>query len=83
VAMATTWTVMSSIVISDVLCREMTMYCSEDYGLSSIMSKHVLSFYVLLLYSGIYPVTNLFWRLPIRGGRHNRIYIKNCDVFVS
>jgi hypothetical protein len=51
-------------VIYDVLCHAMSMYCCEDYGLSSIMLKLVLSFYVLLLYVSIYPVTNLFWRLP-------------------
>jgi hypothetical protein len=33
------------------------MYCCEDYGLSSIMSKLELSFYVLLLYVHVYPVT--------------------------
>jgi hypothetical protein len=50
---------MSSIMICDVLCHKMTMYCCEDYGLSSIMSKLKLSFYVLLLYVPVYPVTHV------------------------
>jgi hypothetical protein len=44
-------------VICDVLCRKMTMYYCEHYGLSSIMSKLELLFYVLLLYVLVYPVT--------------------------
>jgi hypothetical protein len=44
-------------VICDVLCCKMTMYCCEDYGLSSFMSKLELSFYVLLLYVHVYPMT--------------------------
>jgi hypothetical protein len=49
------------------------MYCCEDYGLSSIMSKLELC----LLYACIYSVTNLFWRLFIQGGSQNSVYIKN------
>jgi hypothetical protein len=46
-------------VICDVLCRKMTMYYCEDYGLSLIMSKLELPFYVLLLYVTVYPVTHV------------------------
>jgi hypothetical protein len=63
---------MSSIMIYDVFCHEMTMYCCEDYGLSSIMVKLALC----LLYACIYYVTNLFSRLPIWEGRQNMVYNK-------
>jgi hypothetical protein len=46
-------------VIYDVLCHKMTVYYCEDYGLSPIMSKLELSFYVLLLYVHEYLVTLL------------------------
>jgi hypothetical protein len=42
---------MSCVMIYDVLCHEMTMYCCEDYGLSWIMSKFVLrSLYICIYY---------------------------------
>jgi hypothetical protein len=56
VATATMRAVMNSIVICNVLCCKMTMYCCEDYGLSLIMSKLELSFYILLLYVPVYHV---------------------------
>jgi hypothetical protein len=70
---------MSCAMIYVILCHEMTMYCCEDYGLSLIMLKLVLC----LLYAYIYSVTNLFWRLPIRGGRQNRVYITKSNIFIS
>jgi hypothetical protein len=53
----------------------MTMYYCEDYGLSWTMLKLVLSL--------LYIFSDLFWRLPIRRGSQNKLYIKNRGIYVT
>jgi hypothetical protein len=67
---------MSSILICDVLCHKMTMYCYEDYGLLSIMLKLVLLFCVLLLYACI-SCDKPALKAPIQRDSQNMAYIKS------
>jgi hypothetical protein len=84
VAPATTWRrdrvvclIVSLCEDCGLLCEDYVLLC-EDYGFSLI--------YILLCQNFMYCCINLlydlFWRLPIRGGRQHRDYIKN-NIFLN
>jgi hypothetical protein len=58
------------------------MYCCRHYGLSSIMSKHELSFYVLFLYVPVYIVSHVL-EAPHLGRPPKQSLYKKYNIFLA